>query len=273
MRVRYILVADGDRHFRMALFTTLTRLGHGVELAEDGQEALTKFQDQKFDLLMVDTKLAKLDGLSLIKETKKLRPDLPVICLSSGGGVEEAIMVMREGAQDYLQKPFPAEAVGEAVTRAFSCDDEGDTLTSPKNDDSNDRPIVAKSPLMERLLGLALSLGSSNATVLLQGESGTGKELLARFIHRNSNRADGPFVAVNCAGLPESLLESELFGHEKGAFTGALAKKPGKFDLAHGGTILLDEISEMDVSLQAKLLRALQEGEIDPVGGKGPHKI
>jgi two-component system response regulator FlrC len=245
-----------------------------VELAEDGQEALSKFQDQKFDLLMADTRLPKLDGLALIKETKKLRPDLPVIAMSSGGGMEEAISVMREGAQDYLLKPFPAEAVEEALKRAVGNDDDAEpALATQRIDDSNDRPIVAKSPLMERLLGLAMSLGGSTATVLLQGESGTGKELLARFIHRNSSRADGPFVAVNCAGLPESLLESELFGHEKGAFTGALAKKPGKFDLAHGGTILLDEISEMDVSLQAKLLRALQEGEIDPVGGKGPHKI
>jgi two-component system response regulator FlrC len=258
----------------MALFTALTRLGHGVELAEDGQEALNKFQDQKFDLLMVDTKLAKLDGLSLIKETKRLRPDLPVIAMSSGGGVEEAVSVMREGAQDFLHKPFSAEVVEEAIKRTFRTDNEEDLSPGlQKIDDFNDRPIVAKSPLMKRLLGLAMSLGESAATVLLQGESGTGKELLARFIHRNSSRADGPFVAVNCAGLPESLLESELFGHEKGAFTGALAKKPGKFDLAHGGTILLDEISEMDISLQAKLLRALQEGEIDPVGGKGPHKI
>jgi two-component system response regulator FlrC len=274
MRGRYILVADSERNFRMALFTTLTRLGHGVEMAEDGQEALNKFQDQKFDLLMVDTKLAKQGGLSLIREIKRLKPDMPVIAMSSGGGVEEAVLVMREGAQDFLHKPFPAEAVDEAVKRALKAEDDGDMIAGPqKPDDSADRPIVAKSPLMERLLGLAISLGGSTATVLLQGESGTGKELMARFIHRNSSRADGPFVAVNCAGLPESLLESELFGHEKGAFTGALAKKPGKFDLAHGGTILLDEISEMDISLQAKLLRALQESEIDPVGGKGPHKI
>jgi two-component system response regulator FlrC len=274
MRVKYILVADGDRHFRTALFTTLTRLGHGVELAEDGQEALTKFQDQKFDLLMVDTKLSKLSGLALIKETKRIRLDLPVIAMSSGGGVDEAISVMREGAQDYLLKPFPAETVEEAIKRVCGDDEVGEAVSGlQKSDSESDRPIVAKSLLMERLLGLAIGLGGSTATVLLQGESGTGKELLARFIHRNSSRADGPFVAVNCAGLPESLLESELFGHEKGAFTGALAKKLGKFDLAHGGTILLDEISEMDISLQAKLLRALQEGEIDPVGGKGPHKI
>jgi two-component system response regulator FlrC len=260
----------------MALFTALTRLGHGVEMAEDGQEALRKFQDQKFDLVMADVRLPKLDGLSFIREAKKLRPDMPIIAMSGSGGVEEAVSVMREGAQDFLQKPFPVDVVEETIKRTFQ-DDEADSSIvggiKEKESESEERPIIFKSPKMERLLGLALSIGGSSATVLLQGESGTGKELLARYIHRHSNRADGPFIAVNCAGLPESLLESELFGHEKGAFTGALAKKPGKFDLAHGGTILLDEISEMDISLQAKLLRALQEGEIDPVGGKGPHKI
>jgi two-component system response regulator FlrC len=276
MKVKYILVADGERHFRMALFTALTRLGHGVELAEDGQEALAKFQEQKFDLLITDTKLPKLDGLNLIIKVKQLRADFPILAMSSGGAMEEAVSVMREGAQDFLLTPFPAGVIEEALKRVFKdpAQPESQNFVSQSIEDASaERPIVAKSPIMERLLGLAMSLSGSSATVLLQGESGTGKELLARFIHRHSSRAAGPFVAVNCAGLPESLLESELFGHEKGAFTGALAKKPGKFDLADGGTLLLDEISEMDISLQAKLLRALQEGEIDPVGGKGPHKI
>jgi two-component system response regulator FlrC len=260
----------------MALFTALTRLGHGVEMAEDGQEALAKFQDQKFDMVITDTKLKKLDGLSFIREIKKVRSDVPIIAMASGGAMDEAISAMREGAQDFLLKPFPAGVIEESLKRAFkNCDENELEVSGGANGSAGDfdRPIVAKSPIMERLLGLAVSLSGSSATVLLQGESGTGKELLARFIHRNSSRACGPFVAINCAGLPESLLESELFGHEKGAFTGALAKKPGKFDLADGGTLLLDEISEMDISLQAKLLRALQEGEIDPVGGKGPHKI
>jgi two-component system response regulator FlrC len=258
----------------MALFTALTRLGHAVELAEDGQEALAKFQDQKFDLIIADVKLNKLDGLTLIREIKKIKPEAQIIVLSSGGGVEEAVGLMREGARDYLMKTFPAQVLEEAIKRVFCDEPEAiEDIGGQKEKENEERPIIFKSPVMERLLGLALSLSSSSATVLLQGESGTGKELLARFIHRHSSRAEGPFVAVNCAGLPESLLESELFGHEKGAFTGALSKKPGKFDLAHGGTLLLDEISEMDISLQAKLLRALQEGEIDPVGGKGPHKI
>jgi two-component system response regulator FlrC len=273
MRAKYILVAEGERPMRSALFTALTRLGHAVELAEDGQKAQSLFLSEKFDLVLAELKLPHLDGLGLLKEIKRHRPEIPVIIMSSGGSVEDAVTAMREGADDYLVKPFPNEVIEESLRRALSKGDPSDSPLLEPESAELERPIVAQSPLMGRLLSLARSLAGSSATVLLQGESGTGKELLARFIHKHSTRANGPFVAVNCAGLPESLLESELFGHEKGAFTGALAKKPGKFDLAHTGTLLLDEISEMDISLQAKLLRALQEGEIDPVGGKGPHKI
>jgi two-component system response regulator FlrC len=283
MRARHILAAESDRNMRSALFTALTRLGHAVESAEDGEEAVFKFGNMKFDLALVDLRLGKPSGLKVLREFKRQKPEVPVIVMSQGGGVEEAVAVMREGAQDFLIKPFPAGVIEEALLRAFSKDEEksfalfnGDgngRLSSESLSHDKDKPIVAKSEIMVRLLMLAKKLAPSSATVLLQGESGTGKEVLARFIHNNSPRKDGPFVAVNCAGLPESLLESELFGHEKGAFTGALNRKPGKFDLADGGTLLLDEISEMDISIQAKLLRALQEGEIDPVGGKGPHKI
>jgi two-component system response regulator FlrC len=259
---------------RSALFTALTRLGHAVELAEDGEEALAKAQSQKFDLVLCDLRLPKLSGPLFVRKALQARPETPIIAMSQGGGVEEAVGAMREGAWDFLLKPFPAGVVEEAVNRVFSAGEESAPApaASPASEPAR-RPIISQSPVMERLLALARRLAGSSATVLLQGESGTGKELLARFIHENSVRRDGPFVAINCAGLPESLLESELFGHEKGAFTGALNRKPGKFDLASGGTILLDEISEMDIALQAKLLRALQEGEIDPVGGKGPHKI
>ena len=273
MKVKFVLVADGERSFRMALFTALTRLGHGVELAEDAPDAIERLQNQRFDLALVDTRLPKGEGLSVIRELKKIRPETPVIAMSSSAEVGEAVGAMREGAQDYLVKPFPNGVVEEAVKRAVSMASDDQEIQALSDNSKEERPIVYQSKVMGRLLALAESLGASNATVLLQGESGTGKELLARYIHQRSTRCGGPLVAVNCAGLPESLLESELFGHEKGAFTGALAKKPGKFDLAHGGTLLLDEISEMDISLQAKLLRALQEGEIDPVGGKGPHKI
>jgi two-component system response regulator FlrC len=258
---------------RSALFTALTRLGHAVELAEDGLKAQSLFMAEKFDLVLTSLRLPGLDGLNLLKEVKKLKPETPVVIMSSGGSVEDAVSAMREGADDYLVKPFPNEVIIESINRTFAQEETLPNQRPMPLEQEEERPIVAKSLLMCRLLALAKSLASSSATVLLQGESGTGKELLARFIHKNSSQANGPFVAVNCAGLPESLLESELFGHEKGAFTGALAKKPGKFDLAHNGTLLLDEISEMDISLQAKLLRALQEGEIDPVGGKGPHKI
>jgi two-component system response regulator FlrC len=275
MSSRHILAAESDRNMRQALFTAITRLGHAVELAEDGEEALRKFQDGRYDLVFLDLKLARGGGLKLLKAMKAARPDTPVVVMSTGGGLDEAVSAMREGAQDYLVKPFPAGIVDETILRVLSQEAEGLAKEGAREIGKplEERRIVFESKIMERLLNLASSMAKSNATVLLQGESGTGKELLARFIHNNSERKLGPFVAVNCAGLPESLLESELFGHEKGAFTGALARKPGKFDLASGGTILLDEITEMDISLQAKLLRVLQEGEIDPVGGKGPHKI
>jgi two-component system response regulator FlrC len=283
MRAKSILAADSDRSMRNALFTALTRLGYAVELAEEAEEALAKVRARNFDLAVCDLKLARGGGAAFVRELKMLRPELPVIAMSGGGGVDEAVGAMREGAQDYLLKPFPTEAVEEAAARAFAKagrEAEGEQAIQGGGDcradasgPAGERPIVCRSVVMTRLLALAKNLAGSNATVLLQGESGTGKELLARYIHRMSPRALGPFVAVNCAGLPESLLESELFGHEKGAFTGALNRKAGKFDLASGGTLLLDEISEMDISLQAKLLRALQEGEIDPVGGKGPHKV
>ncbi|MDR3154331.1 MAG: sigma 54-interacting transcriptional regulator [Deltaproteobacteria bacterium] len=283
MRAKSILAADPDRSMRSALFTALTRLGYAVELAEDADEALDKARSQPFDLAVCDLKLGRGGPCALLRELKKIRPELPVVVMSGGGGLEEAVGAMREGAQDYLLKPFPAEAVETAAARAFARaesrileEEPARPLPGGAGDgpgSAGERPIVSASPVMARLLGLARNLANSSATVLLQGESGTGKELLARYIHTMSPRAAGPFVAVNCAGLPESLLESELFGHEKGAFTGALSRKAGKFDLASGGTLLLDEISEMDISLQAKLLRALQEGEIDPVGGKGPHKV
>lgn len=277
MSVKAILVADDERHLRTALFTALTRLGHAVELAENGQEAVNKFQSQKFDLVITDLRMPALDGLGVLSAVKKLSPATPVIMMTAYGSVETAVDAMREGAQDFILKPFPAGVIEEAVNRALASE-----LTSSQNEavqparaqaGGQERPIITRSPRMLKLLELARNVAASPATVLLQGESGTGKELLARYIHLNSPRGEGPFVAINCASLPESLLESELFGHEKGAFTGAVARKQGKFELADGGTILLDEISEMDPALQAKLLRVLQEGEIDRVGGKEPQKI
>lgn len=275
MSVRAILVADDEKHLRSALFTALTRLGHAVELAENGQEALNKFQSQKFDLVITDLRMPQLDGLGLLKSLKKISPETPVIMMTAYGTVESAVDAMREGAQDFILKPFPSGVIEEAVNRAFMGQVKDKNAVSPSAPApaSGERPIITVNARMKKLMDLARNVAASPATVLLQGESGTGKELLARYIHQNSPRANGPFIALNCASLPESLLESELFGHEKGAFTGAVARKQGKFELADGGTILLDEISEMDLALQAKLLRVLQEGEIDRVGGKEPQKI
>ncbi len=278
MSVKAILVADDERHLRNALFTALTRQGHAVELAENGQEALHKFQTQRFDLVITDLRMPQMDGLGLLKSLKKISPDTPVIMITAYGSVESAVEAMREGAQDFILKPFPSGVIEEAVNRAFIQQQpragQGGGQAAPKPSAAEGgRPIVTVNARMKKLMDLAKNVAASPATVLLQGESGTGKELLARFIHQNSPRAGGPFIALNCASLPESLLESELFGHEKGAFTGAVARKQGKFELADGGTILLDEISEMDLALQAKLLRVLQEGEIDRVGGKEPQKI
>ena len=280
MSVKAILVADDERHLRTALFTALTRLGHAVELAENLQEAVNKFQGQKFDLVISDLKMPAMDGLGLLKTIKKISPATPVILMTAYGSVETAVEAMREGAQDFILKPFPAGVIEEAVNRALTSAPAlgPQAIQAPASlkcraGGPGDRSIITRSAKMLKLLDLAKNVAAAQATVLLQGESGTGKELLARFIHQHSPRAEGPFVAINCASLPENLLESELFGHEKGAFTGAVARKQGKFELADGGTILLDEISEMDLSLQAKLLRVLQEGEIDRVGGKEPQKI
>ena len=274
MSVRSILVTDDERHLRQALFTALTRLGHAVELAENGREALDKFQGRRFDLVICDLNMPGLDGLGVLKAVKQRDPGLPVILMTARGTVETAVEAMREGAHDFILKPFPSGVIEEAVNRALAGTAAASPAARPRDERvDNARPLLTRNQRMTRLLELARTVASSPATVLLQGESGTGKELLARFIHQNSPRADGPFVALNCASLPESLLESELFGHEKGAFTGAVTRKQGKFELADGGSILLDEISEMDLSLQAKLLRVLQEGEIDRVGGKEPQKI
>ena len=274
MAARPILVVDDEPKMRTLLFEALTRQGHAVDLAENGTEALEKFKAHPFDLVLTDIRMPGLDGMELLREINKLSPQTPVVVVTGYGTVDNAVEAMRSGAFDYVLKPFSVDLIEEIVERALGKACGSDAFASGLEDpESGDRPIITGDPRMKRLLEMALSVSPSQATVLISGESGTGKELLARYIHRNSKRAAGAFVAVNCASLPEGLLESELFGHEKGSFTGAVARKIGKFELADGGTILLDEISEMALSLQAKLLRTLQEGEVDRVGGKTPVKI
>lgn len=258
-----VLVVDDEPSVCRSLSMVLERFGFEVTAAGDGLEALERFRRGLHDLVIADLKMPGLSGLELLREVKRLSPGTPVVLLTAFGTVETAVQAMKEGAFDFLQKPFGLEQLKDVVSRALR----------PKEEGGVERPIIAKSQRMLELLDMAKEAAQSVAPVLITGESGTGKELLARYIHAQGPRREGPFVAVNCAAIPEGLLESELFGHERGAFTGAVGQKKGKFELAHRGTLLLDEISEMPISLQAKLLRALQEGEVDRIGGTKPVKV
>jgi len=257
---RRILIVDDDPQMRIALGEALNRLGYIADTSCDGLEAIKRLNYSDYALVITDMKMPGMDGLSLLREVRKRIGSLPVLVITGFGTVENAVETMKEGATDYLMKPFSFTALGKAIESIISRQ-------------KHEKEIITEDPEMKRIINLAGNLATSEITVLITGESGTGKEVLARHIHNVSRRAGGPFIAVNCAAIPDNLLESELFGHEKGAFTGAIDKKAGKFELATGGTILLDEIGEMSMTLQAKLLRVLQEKEIDRIGGKRPISV
>jgi two-component system response regulator FlrC len=240
-------------------------------VAPNGAVALDYLEKETFDLVLSDQQMPELSGLELLAGMQKRSIDTPLVMITAYGTINQAVEAMQSGAADFITKPFSAPDLERTVERLLTPEAKAERQQSVRN--RSGRPIVTNDPLMIRVLEVAEAVARSEATVLIQGESGTGKELIARFIHASSARSQQAFVAVNCAALPATLLESELFGHEKGAFTGAQARKIGKFELAHGGTILLDEISEMDLALQAKLLRVLQEREVDRVGGKDPVTI
>ncbi|MBW2061107.1 MAG: sigma-54-dependent Fis family transcriptional regulator [Deltaproteobacteria bacterium] len=276
MQSRSVLVVDDQPEIRTSLFEALTKEGYAVALAQDGKEALGKFKANPFEIVITDVRMPRMDGMELLSRIKQSSSQTPVIIITGHGTVDNAVKAMRDGAFDYILKPLSMEVLKETINQALNAAQTSASKIMNRETNSlgiGDRPIITQDPAMKRLLEMSKNVAPSKATVLIQGESGTGKELLARFIHRESDRAKGPFVAINCASLPEGLLESELFGHEKGSFTGAITRKIGKFELAHLGTILLDEISEMAPALQAKLLRVLQEGEIDRLGGKSPIQI
>ncbi|MCG6534789.1 MAG: sigma-54 dependent transcriptional regulator, partial [Syntrophales bacterium LBB04] len=268
--MKQILIVDDDLSMRMALAESLQSCGFEVETAENGADALIKFQNGKFEAVVTDMRMPKMTGMDVLRGVKKISPQTPVILITAFGTVKTAVEAMKEGASEFIMKPFSLDDLEFAVKNVLvTNEDEGsveEALTAPSEIISQDDKIMTILKLLE-------NVAHSKSTVLINGESGTGKELFARYVYRHSSRKNMPFIAVNCAAIPHNLLESEMFGYEKGAFTGAMQRKPGKFELAHGGTLLLDEISEMDVQLQAKLLRVLQESEVDRWGGKSPIPI
>ncbi len=264
-----ILIVDDDPSMRAALMETIRRLGFTVQGAADGIEAMERLARFNPWLVLTDLRMPRLNGLELIKEIKTRSPHVTIVLMTAYGTVETAVEAMKHGASEYLLKPFSMDLLERVIGNLKTGREEG-AGPAPSAQTGDNRSILTQDPGMVRLLSTVESVAASRVTVLIQGESGTGKELLARFIHNRSPRAHRPFIAVNCAALPDGLLESELFGHERGAFTGALIRKIGRFEMAHTGTLLLDEISEMNLNLQAKLLRVLQEREVDRVGGRDP---
>ncbi len=270
-----ILIVDDENEMRVALNAALKRGGYDLTTAEDGRQAWDILQDQRFDLVISDVRMPGMNGLDLLKNIKQQEHPTSVLMMTAYGDIDNAVETMKAGAFDYLLKPFSAEILESAVNRALQdAKDPPPTANKPAQEVEGvrreDREIVTQNKEMRKLLAFVEKIAYSKSTVLISGETGTGKEMFARFIHQNSPRAERPFLAVNCAALPEGLLETEMFGHEKGAFTGATTRKDGKFELAHKGTLLLDEVTEMTLPLQAKLLRVLQEHEIDKVGGREP---
>ena len=255
-----ILLVEDDRALREALADTLSLGGHDYRAVDCAESALVALGEESFSLLISDVNMPGMDGHELLALVRQRYPMLPVLLMTAYGAVERAVQAMRLGAADYLVKPFEPKVLLELVNRH---------ALGQLGSSASEGP-VALEPASRQLLDLAARVARSESTVLISGESGTGKEVLARYIHQQSPRANKPFIAINCAAIPDNMLEATLFGHEKGAFTGAIASAPGKFELADGGTILLDEISEMPLGLQAKLLRVLQEREVERVGARKP---
>jgi DNA-binding NtrC family response regulator len=271
MRRNSILIVEDDSELGGTLCEGLSKGSHTIHLAGSAEEALRLIDQKAFDLVISDIKLPGLNGLQLLDSLKNKSAYIPVIMMTGFGTVQNAVEAMKKGAFEYLLKPFSLSLMDQVVEKALENNlIKEETRSAPPDLPSLSMPIITKDRKMQEIIELCKRVAPSKATLLIQGESGTGKELIARFVHRHSQRNQGPYIAVNCASLPESLLESELFGHEKGAFTGAIGKKLGKFELAHRGTILLDEISEMNTFLQAKILRVLQENEVDRIGGQHP---
>ena len=271
MSIRRILVADDEESIRWVLSRALKKKGFLVDLAEDGRQALSLFRSNRYDLAVLDIKMPGIQGIELLQQFQEEQPEILVIIMTAESTMENAVAAMKHGAYDYLTKPFDLDALDAIILKAQKAAEVTDQLGQLKGElqekYSFDRAIIGNSQPMQEVYKDLGRIAPSDVTVLVTGESGTGKELVARAVHFNSPRLGKPFIALNCAAIPRELLESELFGHEKGAFTGATERKSGKFEQANGGTLFLDELGDMPLELQAKLLRVLQEKEITRTGG------
>ncbi len=268
-----ILVADDEAAIRDALRLVLEHEGYRVLEAPDGEQAVRLVETAHPDAVLLDIRMPRMSGLEALARLHILTPELPVLMISGHGTIETAVEALRAGAQDFLEKPLEREVVLRRIETVLERARLHEEAVSRRHDDEQRFRLVGESGTMNRLRDLIRRAGPTQATVLITGESGTGKELVARAIHDASARVEGPFIKVNCAAVPDELIESELFGHEKGAFTGAAARQRGRFARAHGGTIFLDEIGDMSLRTQAKVLRALQDGEIEPLGAGGPVRV
>jgi two-component system response regulator HydG len=271
-----ILVADDELSHRQMIEAVLAAEGYEVTQAEDGQAAIAAVEDRFYDLVIMDVRMPNVDGIQALQKIKQISPDIPVIIMTAYASVGSAVDALKSSAYDYLIKPLDIDELKILVAKALrhhQLEQENIYLKERLNDCFDFSNIIGRSPSMTRLFETVALVAPSDATVLIVGESGTGKELIANAIHQNSPRKDLPFIKVNCAALPETLLESELFGHEKGAFTGAIARKQGRFQLAHNSSVFLDEVAEMAPATQAKILRVLQEREFEPVGGTQTIKV
>lgn len=271
-----ILVVDDEEYMGWIIQKAFTKLDFEVNVALRGKEGLKIIENDSVDLVLLDLRMPDIDGMEVLKQIKILQPDLPVIIITAHGTIDTAIQSMKEGAFDYITKPFDIDELILLVQKAVEMGrlkNEVIYLRNQVNLKSNTIQYESQNSKMQQVISICSQVAESNATVLITGESGTGKEIMARFIHERSLRNNKSFIPINCAALPENLLESELFGYEKGAFTGAVSRRIGRFELAQGGTIFLDEIGEMSLNMQVKLLRVLQEREVQRVGGNSSIKV
>lgn len=271
-----ILVVDDDEGLLTLLRMRLTSCGFDVTVCSNGKTAITHLQEDLYDFVILDVRMPDMSGIQVMEELLQLHPELPILILTAHGCIPDAVEAMRKGAYSYLTKPFDDKELHACIEKALSqkrMTQEIHRLKMLVGELYGMDNVVARSPQMQAILQQVSRVANTDATVCIAGETGTGKEVIARVIHCNSTRATGPFVAVNCAAIPESLFESELFGHSKGSFTGAYQSKMGLFETGHRGTLFLDEIGEMPLAVQGKLLRAIQEREVVPIGARQPIKI